>query len=82
MIGFKKDATCGRKICYNWEERFADTYSVELREWIENTKKGIVTGPNSWDGYVAAAMAEVFIKSRKEGKPLHVDIESRPEFYK
>lgn len=82
MISFKKDATAGRKICYNWEDRFADTYSVELREWVENTKKGIVAGPNSWDGYVAAATAEAFIKSRKEGMPVKIDIEPRPEFYK
>ena len=51
-------------------------------EWVENTKKGIVAGPNSWDGYVAAATAEAFIKSRKEGMPVKIDIEPRPEFYK
>lgn len=82
MIGFKKESVSGRKICYNWEDRFADTYSVELRQWIEDTKKGIVTGPNTWDGYVAAVTAEAFIKSRKEGKTIKINMDSRPDFYK
>lgn len=82
MIGFKKEAATGRKICYHWEERFADTYTVELRKWIEDTKNGIVSGPNAWDGYMAAATAEAFIRSRKEGKAVKVDIPPRPDFYK
>lgn len=78
----RKNAFRGTPLCTDWSVRFIDAYDVELQEWIDNTHQGMVKGPNSWDGYLAAVTADALIRSRNErGIEIQLNIPSRPAFY-
>lgn len=78
----RKNAFGGTQLCTDWSIRFIDAYDVELQEWIDNTHQGIVKGPNSWDGYLAAVAADALIQSRNEGGlEIQLNTPTRPAFY-
>lgn len=78
----RKEAMKGTQLCTDWSVRFIEAYDIELQEWIDNTLAGIVKGPNSWDGYLAAVTADSLIQSRNEGgKEIVLNTPDRPEFY-
>lgn len=79
----RKEAFQGTELCMDWSVRFIEAYDVELQEWIDNTIEGVTSGPNSWDGYIAALTADLLIKSRDEGGvEIKLNTPERPAFYK
>lgn len=62
--------------------RFRDSYDTEMQNWVENAKKGVVTGPTAWDGYLAAVTADALVKAQETGNVelIKTDME-KPEFY-
>lgn len=79
----RKEAALSTTIDTDCFVRFKDSYDVEMQNWVDCAQKGIVTGPNSWDGYLAAVTADALVKAQESGKiePIVTDIE-KPEFYK
>ncbi|MCP1103572.1 myo-inositol 2-dehydrogenase/D-chiro-inositol 1-dehydrogenase [Aequitasia blattaphilus] len=78
----RKEAFKGTSLCMDWSVRFIEAYDVELQEWIDNTLEGITSGPNSWDGYIAALTADLLIQSRDEGgTEIKLNTPERPVFY-
>jgi myo-inositol 2-dehydrogenase/D-chiro-inositol 1-dehydrogenase len=69
------------EILLDWKQRFIDSYDVELQEWIDDTQRGIVTGPTAWDGYFASATAEACVEARHSKTIAPVRIADRPAFY-
>ncbi|WP_247535354.1 Gfo/Idh/MocA family protein [Ralstonia pseudosolanacearum] len=69
------------EILLDWKQRFIDSYDVELQEWIDDTKRGIVTGPTAWDGYVASATAEACVEARRSKQVVPIRVPDRPAFY-
>jgi len=46
-------------IAQDWTSPFQEAYAAELNAWIESLAAGrIFPGANTWDGYVAIAVAE------------------------
>lgn len=47
--------------------RFSDAYDREVRAWVDATRRGRVTGPDAWDGYAAATVAEAGARALETG---------------
>jgi myo-inositol 2-dehydrogenase/D-chiro-inositol 1-dehydrogenase len=80
-IPLRSNGQQGIGILMDWKQRFIDSYDVELQEWIDDTKRGVVNGPTAWDGYFASATAEACVKARHSKKIVTIDIADRPDFY-
>jgi myo-inositol 2-dehydrogenase/D-chiro-inositol 1-dehydrogenase len=65
-----------------WAERFVEAYETELRAWIDCVKAGGQTGPDAWDGYVAALTAEACIRSFTERETVAVTLAEKPALYR
>ena len=62
-------------------ERFADAYQIELQGWVDAVADGGPTGPSTWDGYAANAVADACLASLSEGRPVEVRLAERMELY-
>ncbi|UUZ69923.1 Gfo/Idh/MocA family oxidoreductase [Polaromonas sp. P2-4] len=69
------------EILMDWKQRFIDSYDVELQEWLEDIKVGLVNGPTAWDGYFASATAEACVEARHSKQIVPIRIANRPAFY-
>lgn len=65
--------------CY---DLFKDAYDEEIQNWVDNAPAGIIEGPNTWDGYLAAVTADALIKSQETGEIVKVESVEKPDFYK
>lgn len=61
--------------------RFGDAYRRELEVWAADAVQGIVSGPNAWDGYCAAAVTDACLESLRSGTPVQVQTRTRPPLY-
>ncbi|MFF4475035.1 Gfo/Idh/MocA family protein [Streptomyces sp. NPDC001599] len=61
--------------------RFADAYDREVQSWVDATRRGLVTGPGTWDGYAAAAVAEAGVRALETGARTPVDLAPRPALH-
>ncbi|MFD5653512.1 Gfo/Idh/MocA family protein [Streptomyces sp. NPDC127039] len=61
--------------------RFADAYDRQVQSWVDATRRGLVTGPGTWDGYAAAAAAEAGVRALDTGARTPVDMAPRPALH-
>jgi predicted dehydrogenase len=64
----------------DWRGRFADAYRRELQTWVDavirwragdvESTAGPVDGPDAWDGYRAALVAQTVLLSMAQGTPV------------
>jgi myo-inositol 2-dehydrogenase/D-chiro-inositol 1-dehydrogenase len=76
----------------DWRGRFADAYRRELQTWVDaisrwrsgkiENRVGPVNGPDAWDGYRAAAVAQTVLTSMRKGGPTEVNAIAVPELYR
>jgi myo-inositol 2-dehydrogenase / D-chiro-inositol 1-dehydrogenase len=76
----------------DWRGRFADAYRRELQTWVDAVTRwrsgdvkndvGPVDGPDAWDGYRAALVAQTVLLSMAQGAPAVVEAMTVPELYK
>jgi myo-inositol 2-dehydrogenase / D-chiro-inositol 1-dehydrogenase len=76
----------------DWRRRFADAYRQELQTWVDaiarwrsgNVENGVgpVDGPDAWDGYRAALVAQTVMLSMAQGIAVAVEPMAVPELYK
>jgi myo-inositol 2-dehydrogenase / D-chiro-inositol 1-dehydrogenase len=76
----------------DWRGRFADAYRRELQTWVDAVTRwrsgdvkndvGPVDGPDAWDGYRAALVAQTVLLSMAQGAPAIVEAMTIPELYK
>ena len=76
----------------DWRGRFADAYRRELQTWVDAVTRwrsrdvennvGPVDGPDAWDGYRAALVAQTVLASMAQGIPVAVEPMAVPELYK
>ncbi|MGI6467253.1 MAG: Gfo/Idh/MocA family protein [Sphaerochaetaceae bacterium] len=81
-IGIKTEFNKLSGIYKSWSERFVDAYNIEIQQWIDNTLKGVVEGPSSWDGYVGQKVAAAASLARDNQKRVDIEVEATPSFYK
>jgi myo-inositol 2-dehydrogenase/D-chiro-inositol 1-dehydrogenase len=60
---------------------FAEAYRRELTAWADGARRGAVTGPSAWDGYVANVAAEAGVASLASGVREPVDPGTPPALY-
>jgi len=75
----------------DWRGRFADAYRRELQTWVDAVTRwrsgdvkndvGPVDGPDAWDGYRAALVAQTVLLSMAQGTPIPVEPMAVPELY-
>ncbi|HEY2128585.1 MAG TPA: Gfo/Idh/MocA family oxidoreductase [Streptosporangiaceae bacterium] len=68
-------------VAADWRERFARAYDAELQDWVDSVRRGCATGPTSWDGYAAAAVAQAALTALGSGQRTPVLMKGRPSFY-
>ncbi|MET0224291.1 MAG: Gfo/Idh/MocA family oxidoreductase, partial [Terrimicrobium sp.] len=75
----------------DWRGRFADAYRRELQTWVDAVTRwrsgvgknaGPVDGPDAWDGYRAALVAQTVLLSMAQGIPVAVEPMEVSELYK
>ena len=66
----------------DWRERFARAYDVELQNSIDAVAAGGSVGPDAWDGYAAAVVADSCLESLRTGERVPVRLGDRPDFYR
>jgi myo-inositol 2-dehydrogenase / D-chiro-inositol 1-dehydrogenase len=81
----------GQDFPADWRGRFADAYRRELQTWVNAILRwrsgkvenglGPVDGPDAWDGYRAAIVAQTVLVSMSRGGPATVESISLPELY-
>ncbi len=69
-------------IMTDWKERFIEAYDIEFCKWVESVHAGKLTGPSSWDGYVACVAGDALNASRGTSSFLKVETMEKPEMYK
>lgn len=79
---YRKNGCYSTPIEQSWINRFIDSYDVELQNWVDCAKIGIVEGPNAWDGYVAAVTADALVKAQTSGQEEPVVTGKMPAFYR
>ncbi|MFR9793001.1 Gfo/Idh/MocA family protein [Streptomyces sp. MB22_4] len=71
----------GREVPPDYLVRFADAYDREVRDWVDATRAGRVTGPGAWDGYAASVVAEAGVRALESGGRVAVELAPRPDLY-
>lgn len=63
--------------------RFHDAYDAEIQNWVNDADKGVINGPNAWDGYLAAITADALVKAQESGQIEAIKAaKEKPAFYK
>ncbi|MBV9577938.1 MAG: Gfo/Idh/MocA family oxidoreductase, partial [Chloroflexi bacterium] len=57
-LTLRKDEMRSDHMTTDFLERFGAAYEGELRAWVDGLADAGATGPSSWDGYAAAAVAD------------------------
>jgi myo-inositol 2-dehydrogenase / D-chiro-inositol 1-dehydrogenase len=76
----------------DWRGRFAEAYRRELQTWVNAISRwrlgdvksaiGPVDGPDAWDGYRAAIVAQTVQVAMSQGCPAAVESMVLPQFYR
>ena len=77
----RRDGAYVGRVPADWRERFVRAYDVELQEWVNSVAAGGCTGPSSWDGYAATAVAEACTQALRSGERTPVSLREQPDFY-
>ena len=78
----RKNAQCSEEITTDCFVLFKDAYDAEIQNWVDCAADGVVEGPDTWDGYLAAVTADALVKAQESGAIEKVVTVEKPEFYK
>jgi myo-inositol 2-dehydrogenase/D-chiro-inositol 1-dehydrogenase len=66
----------------DWRERFALSYDIELREWVDTVATARPPlGPSAWDGYTAQVVSDAALQSLHSGGRVSIELPPRPGLY-
>jgi myo-inositol 2-dehydrogenase/D-chiro-inositol 1-dehydrogenase len=77
----RREGLAGGAVPADWRQRFRRAYDAELREWLVAVAAGGTTGPSSWDGYAATAVADASLEALRTGERVLVAVGERPPLY-
>ena len=77
----RRDGGVTGRVPADWRERFIRAYDVEFQEWIDGVAAGTPSGPSSWDGYAAAAVADAALEAMRSGERITVKLAAKPGLY-
>ncbi|QKV94882.1 Gfo/Idh/MocA family oxidoreductase [Streptomyces sp. NA02950] len=72
----------GGEIAPDFVARFEEAYDREVQAWVDATRRGVVEGPSTWDGYAAAAVCEAGLRAQRTGERTAVEMIERPALYR
>lgn len=78
----RKNTQCSTEITTDCFVLFKDAYDAEIQNWVDCAEKGVIEGPTTWDGYLAAVTADALVKAQETGNIEKVVTVEKPEFYK
>lgn len=65
----------------SFDTYFADAYRLELIDWVGQVHRGAITGPSSWDGYLANLIGDAGVRSLATGQWEQIVAPERPELF-
>jgi myo-inositol 2-dehydrogenase / D-chiro-inositol 1-dehydrogenase len=77
----RRGGAASQPVPADWRQRFIRAYDAELQDWVDSVRAGQATGPTSWDGYAAAAVAQAALTALGSGQRTPVVMKGRPGFY-
>ena len=80
-VQLRSDAKLCNHILVDWKQPFLLAYDVELQALIDHLKAGQLTGPSSWDGYIAAVTGDACVNAQRSGTIVPITLPTRPAFY-
>jgi myo-inositol 2-dehydrogenase / D-chiro-inositol 1-dehydrogenase len=81
-VTIRREGAVAGLVPADWRERFALSYDVELREWIDTVAAGRPPlGPSAWDGYAAQIVSDAALRSLHEGGRVPIELPPRPHLY-
>jgi myo-inositol 2-dehydrogenase/D-chiro-inositol 1-dehydrogenase len=81
-IQMRLGAKLQNAILTDWKDRFVASYDVELQDFLKAAARGGVSGPSSWDGYVAAVTSDACVAAQAaDGAAVKIDLPARPALY-
>jgi myo-inositol 2-dehydrogenase/D-chiro-inositol 1-dehydrogenase len=81
-VRVRSAGTVGGRFPVDWRERFAQSYDLELRDWVDAVAAGAPPpGPSAWDGLAAQVVADALLTSLREGQRVAVPPVRRPALY-
>src|SRR4029077_21157778 len=88
----RSDLKVSQNFPSDWRGRFAEAYRRELQTWVNAISRwrlgnvesavGPVDGPDAWDGYRAAIVAQTVLVSMSQGGPAAVESMVLPQLYR
>ncbi|MGR7027423.1 Gfo/Idh/MocA family oxidoreductase [Geodermatophilus sp. URMC 62] len=82
-VTIRREGTVAGLVPGDWRERFALSYDVELREWVDGAAGGRPPqGPSAWDGHVAQVVSDAALRSLHTGSRVAVELPERPALYR
>ncbi|WP_369132721.1 Gfo/Idh/MocA family oxidoreductase [Modestobacter sp. I12A-02662] len=81
-VHIRREGAVAGLVPADWRERFALSYDIELREWVDTVAAGRPpAGPGAWDGHVAQVVSDAALRSLHEGGRVLVELPSPPGLY-
>src|SRR5947209_3149226 len=80
-VVLRKDYLRSDSVPRDFQERFRPAYATELQEWVDSVGMGAATGPSSWDGYAATAVADSCLAALETGERVPVQLRERSAFF-
>src|SRR3954468_6721185 len=81
-VTIRREGAAGGLVPADWRERFALSYDIELREWVDTVAAARrPLGPSAWDGYVAQVVSDAALQSLHSGGRVSIELPPRPGLY-
>jgi myo-inositol 2-dehydrogenase/D-chiro-inositol 1-dehydrogenase len=82
-VTIRRGGTVAGLVPADWRERFALSYDVELREWVDTVAAGRPPqGPGAWDGLVAQVVSDAALASLHSGGRVAVELPAQPGLHR
>jgi myo-inositol 2-dehydrogenase/D-chiro-inositol 1-dehydrogenase len=81
LVVLRRDGYRSEHVPDNFQERFGRAYDTEFQEWVDSVVAGQASGPSSWDGYAATAVADACLAALDSGGRVAVQMRERPALY-
>jgi myo-inositol 2-dehydrogenase / D-chiro-inositol 1-dehydrogenase len=75
------DFARARRVPADWRERFDEAFHREIQGWVHDITAGGPSGPTTWDGTAATAVAVAGVQALETGERCPVQLPNRPDLY-
>ncbi|WP_222267317.1 Gfo/Idh/MocA family protein [Modestobacter marinus] len=81
-VHIRREGAVAALVPADWRERFALSYDIELREWVDTVAAARpAEGPSAWDGHVAQVVSDAALRSLHDGGRVAIELPARPGLY-